>query len=188
MIVVGAFMALAAGVALPAHMVLFGMVINNYVFYEQVVACGIDPNVIAAAINSSSCDSNVLLGMSDTLRTSGMNFCPNMSMMMGVGSGDANSSDFINCQAQSQIFDQIVIYFCDPADTLRKEIGLFSIYYVALATAVLIAIYIATVFLNLSAYRQTRRIRQRFFHSVLKQEISWFDLNDASQLSTRLAE
>ena len=76
----------------------------------------------------------------------------------------------------------------DPGDLLQSKIGLFSLYYVGLASAVLVASFIATLFWNLSAYRQTRRLRQAFFRAIMKQEIGWFDVNPSAQLNTRLAE
>jgi ATP-binding cassette subfamily B (MDR/TAP) protein 1 len=36
--------------------------------------------------------------------------------------------------------------------------------------------------------RQTQRFRERYVNSVLSQEISWFDICNASELSTKLAE
>ena len=38
------------------------------------------------------------------------------------------------------------------------------------------------------ASRQTNKIRKKFFKSILRQDISFFDLNLAGQLNTRLAE
>lgn len=79
-------------------------------------------------------------------------------------------------------------YVCDPDGTLRKRIELFSLYYVALATGVLIAVLLATMFWNLCAYRQIQQLRRALYHSILRQEIGWFDSVEPGILSTRLVE
>lgn len=42
--------------------------------------------------------------------------------------------------------------------------------------------------LNLSATRQIRRARNAYFRALLRQDIGWFDLSTAGDLSSRLAE
>ena len=43
-------------------------------------------------------------------------------------------------------------------------------------------------FLNISATRQIRRIRNLYYRAILRQNIGWFDLNNAGDLGSRLAE
>ncbi|ELW48096.1 Multidrug resistance protein 3 [Tupaia chinensis] len=38
------------------------------------------------------------------------------------------------------------------------------------------------------AGRQIKKIRQKFFHAILRQEIGWFDINDIAELNTRLSD
>ncbi|XP_075067975.1 phosphatidylcholine translocator ABCB4-like [Mixophyes fleayi] len=64
----------------------------------------------------------------------------------------------------------------------------FSYYYTGLGCISLLAAYIQISPWTLAAGRQVKKIRQNFFHAVLKQEISWFDVNDAGELNTRLTE
>ena len=181
MIIVGFFMAVISGVGLPGHMILFGRVINNFVYYS--IASNIVNGTVTfsqlvhdfAGSQNMSCDQLV---REDPFALLG--FAMNVS-------GGGNSP--VLCDDESEdIFSNILDYVCDPAGTLQFEIGLFSVYYIALATGVLISVFIATVFWNVSAYRQTRRMRQAFYHSVLHQDIGWFDVNEANELSTRLAE
>lgn len=143
MILVGTVMAIAAGLALPGHMLLFGEVINEFVFHD----------ISTNPINNQT----------------EPHFCFNQS-------------------SGQNLLLEIQPYLTDPRGTLLKEIGLFSLYYVALATGVLIATFIATIFWNISAYRQTRRMRLAFYRSILRQDIGWFDVTVANELSTRLAE
>ena len=43
-------------------------------------------------------------------------------------------------------------------------------------------------FWSISCERQTRRIRETFFRSILNKEIAYFDTNKTGQLSTRLTD
>ena len=76
----------------------------------------------------------------------------------------------------------------DPGGLLQSKIGQFSLYYIGIASGMLIASFTSTLFWNLSAYRQSRRLRQAFFRAVMKQEIGWFDVNPSAQLNSRLSE
>ena len=149
MIILGTVMAIAAGLALPGHMLLFGGIINQFVFHQ--VAEGILANPMNATSNMT-------------------HFCSNATSGQGIVS---NVDPFV---------------MNGPDSTLLKQIGLYSLYYVGMATGVLIATFLATVFWNISAYRQTRRMRLAFYRSILRQEIGWFDVTEANELSTRLAE
>lgn len=44
-----------------------------------------------------------------------------------------------------------------------------------------------TAFWNLSALRQTTRIREKYLTAVLRQEVGWFDKNPSGELTTRIA-
>jgi len=179
MIITGTLMAIGAGVALPGHMLMFGRVINQFVYYS--IAAGNLTGLAAAAVNlTGSCDTATLR----TIRANGSmgaGMMRNASVVQGCF-GDTSQ------QQSSSVFDEALVYVCDPGGTLQYEIGLFSLYYVALATGVLIASFLATVLWNVSAYRQTRRMRVAFYCAILRQEVGWFDVNEAAELSTRLAE
>uniref|UniRef100_A0A4X2M982 P-type phospholipid transporter n=1 Tax=Vombatus ursinus TaxID=29139 RepID=A0A4X2M982_VOMUR len=64
----------------------------------------------------------------------------------------------------------------------------YAYYYSGLGGGVLIAAYIQVSFWTLAAGRQIKKIRQKFFHAVLRQEIGWFDVNDTTELNTRLTD
>lgn len=137
-----------AGLALPGHMLLFGLVINEFVFHG-----------IARSVT---------MQMSNLTNQTESHFCSN-----------ATGQD---------ILLNVIPYLSDPRNTLLQQIGQFALYYVGIASAVLIATFLATVFWNVSAYRQTRRMRLAFYRSILRQNIGWFDVTEANELSTRLAE
>lgn len=173
MILVGVVAAIAAGVALPGHMLLFGQVINQFVYYDAVANNNVSSSNSLSANQSCEATVNFILSnpqlLADLSQGSTEHFCSNSSSGLDV-------------------VISVLGYVCDPAGTLISEIGLYSIYYVVLATGVLIVTFIATVVWNVSAYRQSRRMRIAFFHSILRQDIGWFDVTGVSELSTRLAE
>ncbi|MEE6466379.1 hypothetical protein FKM82_006927 [Ascaphus truei] len=77
---------------------------------------------------------------------------------------------------------------CAQFKPLEEQMTLFSLYYVGIGAGVLVCGYVQVSFWVLSAARQTRKMRTTFFHSVLAQEISWFDVTKSGQLNTRLTE
>ncbi|XP_044151513.1 ATP-dependent translocase ABCB1 [Bufo gargarizans] len=70
----------------------------------------------------------------------------------------------------------------------QDDMTTYSYYYSGLGFAVLLAGYLQISLWTLSAGRQIKKIRKHFFHAVLRQEISWFDVNDAGELNTRLTD
>lgn len=78
--------------------------------------------------------------------------------------------------------------FLNNTETLQEQMTRYAIIYSGLGAAVLVAAYIQISFWTLAAGRQIRKIRRQFFHAVLRQEIGWFDVNDAGELNTRLTE
>uniref|UniRef100_A0A3Q3W6X8 Uncharacterized protein n=1 Tax=Mola mola TaxID=94237 RepID=A0A3Q3W6X8_MOLML len=64
----------------------------------------------------------------------------------------------------------------------------YAIYYSILGFVVLVAAYMQVAFWTLAAGRQVRRIRSLFFHRIMQQEISWFDVNETGELNTRLTD
>lgn len=64
----------------------------------------------------------------------------------------------------------------------------YAVYYSIMGFVVLVAAYMQVAFWTLAAGRQVKRLRKKFFHSIMKQEIGWFDVNETGQLNTRLTE
>ncbi|XP_045876170.1 phosphatidylcholine translocator ABCB4 isoform X6 [Meles meles] len=76
----------------------------------------------------------------------------------------------------------------NPGRILEEEMTRYAYYYSGLGAGVLVAAYMQVSFWTLAAGRQIRKIRQEFFHAVLRQEIGWFDINDTTELNTRLTD
>ncbi|OCT75648.1 hypothetical protein XELAEV_18030832mg [Xenopus laevis] len=71
---------------------------------------------------------------------------------------------------------------------LQGQMTTYAYYYSGLGFGVMLCAYIQISFWTLSAGRQIKKIRSNFFHAVLRQEIGWFDINDAGELNTRLTD
>jgi ATP-binding cassette subfamily B (MDR/TAP) protein 1 len=56
-----------------------------------------------------------------------------------------------------------------------------------IGTAIFVAAYIANSFWVITGENQTRRIRTLYVHSILRQDMSWFDKSEEGSLTTRLA-
>ena len=148
MILLGMVMAVAAGVGRPGHILLFGQVVNQFVYYDL-------------ATNSAV-----------------------------LSNSTANQTGYFCSESSSgqDIVANFLLFANDPDATLLREIGLFCLYYIGVGGGVFITVYLATILWNISAYRQTRRMRIAFYRSILRQEIGWFDVTGANELSTRLTE
>ncbi|XP_076869033.1 ATP-dependent translocase ABCB1 isoform X1 [Brachyhypopomus gauderio] len=72
--------------------------------------------------------------------------------------------------------------------SLGESMTRHAIYYSIMGGIVLFAAYMQVAFWTLAAGRQVKRLRKLFFHSIVKQDIGWFDVNETGQLNTRLAD
>nr|XP_005998568.2 PREDICTED: multidrug resistance protein 1 [Latimeria chalumnae] len=73
-------------------------------------------------------------------------------------------------------------------ETLEEQMTTYAFYYTLVGIGVLVATYLQVSFWTLTAGRQIKKIRQWFFHAVLRQEIGWFDVNETGELNTRLTD
>ncbi len=170
MILTGTILAIAAGLALPSHMLLFGRVISEFVTYGIVSN---NTGLLNATSSLETCSPEAIFtspGYLEYVNSTQSYFCE----------ADPNTTD--------AVANNILIYACDPQGSLRFNVAQLSLYYLGIATGVLIALFFANIFWNVSAYRQTKRMRLAFYKSILRQELAWFDVNEVSQLNTRLVE
>uniref|UniRef100_A0A8C2C8V3 ABC-type xenobiotic transporter n=1 Tax=Cyprinus carpio TaxID=7962 RepID=A0A8C2C8V3_CYPCA len=93
------------------------------------------------------------------------------------------------------VFGDMTNSFVDDtiADNLPPSEFLFlhlrhAINYSIMGFVVLVAAYMQVAFWTLAAGRQVKKLRKKFFHSIMKQEIGWFDINETGQLNTRLTD
>lgn len=169
-------MAIAAGVAIPAHTILLGQVINNFAYHSIVTRenANISLSIVAQSLALSLNTTCTELVEEDPL------------LILNIAEGN---SSILLCSNQGQeVFQNVLENVCDPASQLQLEIGRLCLYYAAVASGLLVSYFLASVFWNVSAFRQTRRIREAFFWSILRQDIAWFDLNEANGLNTQLSK
>ncbi|XP_004464362.4 ATP-binding cassette sub-family B member 5 [Dasypus novemcinctus] len=76
----------------------------------------------------------------------------------------------------------------DSQEKLNEDIIVLTLYYVGIGLAALVFGYMQISFWVMTAARQTKRIRKQFFHSILAQDISWFDGCDVGELNTRMTD
>uniref|UniRef100_A0A8B9TLP4 Phosphatidylcholine translocator ABCB4 n=1 Tax=Anas platyrhynchos TaxID=8839 RepID=A0A8B9TLP4_ANAPL len=87
------------------------------------------------------------------------------------------------------IFGDMTDSFVNFGNTGKNmERPIYAYDYSALAAGVLVAAYLQTSFWTLAAGRQIKKIREKFFHAIMRQEIGWFDVNDVGELNTRLTD
>ncbi|XP_067418366.1 phosphatidylcholine translocator ABCB4-like isoform X2 [Emydura macquarii macquarii] len=76
----------------------------------------------------------------------------------------------------------------NPFGNLEEQMTRYAYTYSGIGAGVLFAAYMQVAFWTLAAGRQIKKIRQQFFHSIIRQEIGWFDVNDVGELNTRLID
>ncbi|XP_008587624.1 PREDICTED: multidrug resistance protein 3 isoform X2 [Galeopterus variegatus] len=95
---------------------------------------------------------------------------------------------FVNIAGNFSIPVNFSLSLLNPGRILEEEMTRYAYYYSGLGAGVLVAAYIQVSFWTLAAGRQIKKIRQKFFHAILRQEIGWFDINDTTELNTRLTD
>ena len=71
---------------------------------------------------------------------------------------------------------------------INKEMEKFAVYYVYVGIGAIVFGYFQNMLWLRSSINQAFRIRTLAFQSILRQDIGFFDTNDAGELSSRLAE
>lgn len=113
---------------------------------------------------------------------------------LAVMTSKVNRSNLRNCGSEERVnilnSDRNgTMSFLQPLDDAFFEIMVnYSLVYLGIAVAALLLGYAQSAFWNTSSYRQGFRIRQRFFASLMYQDISWYDTIKSGALPTRLAE
>ncbi|XP_030882362.1 ATP-binding cassette sub-family B member 5 isoform X2 [Leptonychotes weddellii] len=94
--------------------------------------------------------------------------------LIGGCLGKTNTTNYQNC-TQSQ-------------EKLNEDMIKLTLYYIGIGVTALVFGYMQISFWVMTAARQTKRIRKQFFHSVLAQDIRWFDGCDIGELNTRMTD
>ena len=154
---VGLLAAVAHGAVLPVSMVVFGQMINFFVFHS-----------LSAVITANGTILNAL-----PINCTAVNKAVEESRNMMSQQGGTFSSASFRCLTNDNFFGEMDIF-----------VGAFA----ALALGSMLMSFIQVFTFSLAATRQTHCIRKRFYCSILRQNVAWFDENKAGELNSRLVE
>ncbi|XP_025093407.1 multidrug resistance protein 1A-like [Pomacea canaliculata] len=73
------------------------------------------------------------------------------------------------------------------ADVLMEKMSPNTMYFLVLATVVFVTSTMAVSLWTMAGERQIVHIRKRFFRSIMRQDIGWFDTHEASELNSRFS-
>uniref|UniRef100_A0A8B9K1L0 ATP-binding cassette, sub-family B (MDR/TAP), member 5 n=1 Tax=Astyanax mexicanus TaxID=7994 RepID=A0A8B9K1L0_ASTMX len=113
-----------------------------------------------------------------------------LMMVLGLGCAALHGITLpIMCVVFGQMTDSFVLSgHCTKSICFFLNPHRHAYYFVALGAAVLLlGTFQVTLFL-LTATRQTKRIREKYFHAVLHQPMAWFDTHPIGELNTRLTD
>ena len=77
---------------------------------------------------------------------------------------------------------------CLDDDEFISEIDQLVYIFLGIAGGAFVVGYIHVLMFQLAAERQIHRIRLKYYRSILRQDIGWFDVNSSGELSSRLSE
>ena len=155
----GTIAAIAHGVTLPLLMVVFGETTDA--FSNEFLS-----REIASAINSDPNNRTVSVGNLN---------CTELNMICSTSERETCGFFVDNS-------------LCATGDELIDDINRLVIYYCALGVVAFVCGWLHVSLYQYACERQLQIIRKRFFRSVLKQDISWFDVNSVGELNSRLNE
>ncbi|XP_060726456.1 ATP-dependent translocase ABCB1-like [Tachysurus vachellii] len=75
-----------------------------------------------------------------------------------------------------------------PGVDIEASMTKYAYYFVGIGAAVLLVGIFQVMLFVLTATRQTKRIREKYFHAILHQPMTWFDMHPIGELNTRLTD
>jgi ATP-binding cassette subfamily B (MDR/TAP) protein 1 len=86
-----------------------------------------------------------------------------------------------------QFLNNMTVALALPPDEMVAFMHPVIMTFVYMAIGALFGAYICQCIWVMTGERQTRRIRQKYVHSILRQDMGWFDMAEEGSLTTRLA-
>ncbi|CAH1798731.1 unnamed protein product [Owenia fusiformis] len=158
--ITGTIAAAAHGVGMPLMIVVFGNMIDAFV--------------------GNARDQNTLNALITNLTDSGALAANNLTADMV-----RNDPNLLRPIIGDKPFDDAA---AKMTGDILEQMTTFAIYYIIIGCAILVAAYLQVSMWMMSSERQTQRIRVKFFRSILRQEIGWFDTHEVGELNTRLSD
>ncbi|XP_053483597.1 ATP-dependent translocase ABCB1 isoform X1 [Ictalurus furcatus] len=75
-----------------------------------------------------------------------------------------------------------------PGFDIEASMTRYAYYFVAIGAGVFLVGTFQVMLFVLTATRQTKRIREKYFHAILHQPMAWFDTHPIGELNTRLTD
>lgn len=159
MMLLAILMSVMSGVAASADSFLIGRLFTVFISYNTAQSF----SFVVSSFPNNSCSTNAVV-----------QFLANSS----------NSSQLLFCDISSEgnVFSSASNFICDPSEQLIKEANSLSIYFVLLAVGTFVTDFLTISLWNVSAIRQSKRMRIAFYKSITRQEIGWFETTDTSEL------
>ena len=160
MIVMAILFSMITGTLIPLQSILMGKLFNIFISYNT--ADQLHPFLVSVNGNDT-CTTNIAQQILNRL---------------------ANSSDEIFCDAtrRGNVINSASTYVCDPDQTLTAEASTHSLYFVYLGVGTFVCMLLTDTLWNISALRQSKRLRIEYYRAILRHKISWFEINDVSRL------
>jgi ATP-binding cassette subfamily B (MDR/TAP) protein 1 len=106
-----------------------------------------------------------------------------LAIILSAGAGALQP---VSILIYGQFINNLTTSLSDTSNLLNNTLPVIHIM-VIMATVATVAAYLSNCLWVLTGENQTRRIRSLYLHSVLKQDMSWFDAAEDGSLNTRLA-
>lgn len=109
-----------------------------------------------------------------------------VATVMSIGNGIAQPASFV-------VFGELILKFvefgAEPGSfDISKDMEKFAIIYVIIGVSMFICSFFQAAFFSMTSVHQIHRIRIKFFESILRQDVGWFDVEESGGLTTRLSE
>ena len=103
--------------------------------------------------------------------------------------GDVNCTEiYLACSAQPECQFVVDDSLCTTEDKLIDNINVLVIYFCSLGMVLFICGTLHISLFQFACERQLQVIRKRFFKSILRQEIGWFDVTSTDELNSRMSQ
>ncbi|KAK7157430.1 hypothetical protein R3I93_008803 [Phoxinus phoxinus] len=86
------------------------------------------------------------------------------------------------------IYSNLTCLAGSPEIGIEDKMTRYAYYFVAIGAAVLLLGTFQVMLFLLTAAKQTKRIREKYFHAILHQQMSWFDTHPIGELNIRLTD
>ena len=163
----GTITGIGHGISLPLLMLVFGELINSFIYQEQTATVADCLQVDRVCNVPYTTSDPVILACADNTNTS---FLVGFTLDQLV---EETYGDRAQCVSDDEFTDQVVLY---------------CIYFTIIATSVFGLGFVQISFFQMACERQVRKIRLLFYRAILKQNIGWFDNNPSGELASRLNE